>query len=122
MDVNQDNSIAMTPEQLQAIAEREYPYENGSFVSDPYENSIIEKKRDAFIHGLTYSKWVKVEDGCEMPREHKRIGWRTEAVALTVDGETVPGYYSHLAKAWFNGPNNIVSPTAWQPLPEPYKK
>lgn len=110
----------MTTEQMQHIAEREYPYENGSFVSDPYENSIIEKKRDAFKHGLTYSKWIAVEDG--LPERSEKYKDDSEIVQIDTGNTVSIGYYSFAKKRWFCVQFGWSEVIAWQERPEPYKQ
>lgn len=120
----------MTPEQMQQIAEREYPYigeDSRAFYS---KHDITGIQQQAFIHGLTYSKWVKVEDGCKMPErdplfEDEGLD-ETIHVNVTVDsGNVFTAYYSYTEGCWlyYNSSSKVRGiVTAWQPLPEPYKK
>lgn len=102
----------MTPEQMQAIAEREYPISDTGFFSG--------MQQKAFLHGLAYSKWIAVEDG--LPEAHSVFPERSVRVDVTTSlGEVLNGYYLFTTGAW--KVDGISLPvTAWQPLPEPYKK
>jgi hypothetical protein len=50
----------MTPEQLQQIAEEKYPQVHITDGVHPVIIDITDKMQSAFVHGLTFDRWIKV--------------------------------------------------------------
>jgi hypothetical protein len=107
----------MTQQQMQAIAKKLYPITDSSTFS-----SI---QQEAFLRGLTYSRWIAVEDGCA-PIIERQIGWERHSVYVHGQGEYGHIYtccYDFDTNTWLDQHSNIVStPIAIHPLPSPYIK
>jgi len=91
-----------------------------------YRKDVQKSKQEAFIAGYTADKWIEVVKGCEMPEADKDDPAKSIDVNVTLPdnpyGLIAVGHYVYEKQQWFDNNFKAISPTAYQPLPKPYKK